>query len=92
MSPQQHNTRHNSPQAAHHQTHLNYGNEMIDTSKNYVAPPINNTVNNGQYVHYAVNEQQYANKYEIQNPAAQQVSYDSWVSDLNLMWICELHY
>ena len=78
MSPQQ-QTGHNSPQA-HHQTHLNYGSEMMDTAKSYVAPPMNSSnVNNGQYVHYAVNEQ-YTNKYEMQTPAAQQVSYDSWVS------------
>lgn len=82
MSPQPQHTGHNSPQA-HHQTHLNYGSEMMDTTKSYAAhSPMNSTVNNGQYVHYAVNEQQYTNKYEIQNPAAQQVSYDSWVSVL----------
>ncbi|KAL7025133.1 hypothetical protein ACKWTF_013356 [Chironomus riparius] len=83
MSPQQQHTGHNSPQA-HHQTHLSYGSEMMDTTKSYAAtPPMSSTpVNNGQYVHYAVNEQ-YANKYEIQTPPAQQVSYDSWVSVAN---------
>lgn len=65
---------HNSPQQAHHQTHLGYGSDMMDTSKNYVAPP---PINNGQYVHYDMNDQ-YSG---MQNPAPQQVSYDSWVRE-----------
>jgi hypothetical protein len=75
---------------SHHQQHLNYGNEMID-QKNYTiqqAPttpqqqqqPISN-ISNGEYVHYAVNEQ-YSNKFDVQQPQQinQQVSYDSWVN------------
>lgn len=83
-----------SPQLPTHQPHLNYGNEAMDT-KNYVVPPSssvppvttpaatapNNLMNNGEYVHYAVNEQ-YSNKFDVQAtpPITQQVSYDSWVS------------
>lgn len=76
--------------------HMNYGNEMMDTTKTYGVPPPASTTpttpmqqpnnsnmvsNNGEYVHYAVNEQ-YSNKFNLQAapPAASHVSYDSWVS------------
>lgn len=78
QSPQSHqnvwnNQAHNSPQP-HHQTHIHYGSDMME-NKNYAAPPLNNTnINNGQYVQY----DQYSNKYDMHNAAAQQVSYDSW--------------
>lgn len=71
-----------------------YGTEMMDTSKSYGIPPPasttspaapmqpnNNNMINGEYVHYAVNEQ-YSNKFDMQAAPtpAPQVSYDSWVS------------
>jgi hypothetical protein len=76
---------------------MNYGNEMIDSNKNYgmQQPPINNVgMNNGEFMHYAVNEQ-YSNKFDVQAPSPvnaqqqqqqqpqQHVSYDSWVSCRN---------
>lgn len=109
MSPQQHQniipTQQNvwNPHVSsqqQQQPQINYGNEMMDTSKSYSvqspAPtttpaaaspmqPTNSLVNsNGEYVHYAVNEQ-YSNKFDMQAapPATPQVSYDSWVSLLS---------
>lgn len=54
------------------ESQINYGNRMTPQTGNMMN-------NNGEYVHYAVNEQ-YSNKFDVITPTtSQHVSYDSWM-------------
>lgn len=70
------------PQSQHHSAY-SATNELIDTKTYNVQQP--ETVSNGEYANYVVNEQ-YSNKFEQVQPsptgstAVNQAPYDSWVN------------
>jgi hypothetical protein len=67
------NHHHQQQQQPSPQSQMNYGNRT--------ATQAGNMINNGEYVHYAVNEQ-YSNKFDVQSitpTTSQHVSYDSWM-------------
>lgn len=95
-NPHQHQQQQQQPQMSYGNemmdTNKSYGIQSpVPTTP--VAPPAtptiqpnNNNMVNGEYVHYAVNEQ-YSNKFDNMQAAppvvSPQVSYDSWVSSQN---------